>query len=445
MRAACPVLLAALALPACAGSGLHPAAPLRSALPAVTDAAPSNVVLHLRLSDVALQQMIDQKLPRTGKGQVTVLGRAIAYDWSRTPVSVQFSHDQIKLGLQVVGRVQMLGEHRLPIDVTISAEPVITSDYQAVLQSTSVEVKGGAPLDVVNHAIEARVRDVIAGRLDGFRVDLRPMVEKAWARLARPIPLESKRSFIGTGACAELKVVAVQAAPTMLAMGIEKDIALVVVPSVSMPCALDPNAPPPPLPLLANVPAVRTGPFEVTVPITARYEEFAKALENAVGEKLQFSARYPDVFLQKPEVYPSDGALIIKFHVGGFVRIAGIQTDVKGEVYFTGHPRVVDNQLLLPDLTMTPGTADALVHLKLYFDHERLLDRARSKLRVDLGERLQLVHDKLTAELPVGDGKGCMRGRLLRMEITGLHLHDTFARTYVKLTAQAALYVPCPR
>lgn len=69
-------------------------------------------------------------------------------------------------------------------------------------------------------------------RLKDFTYDLRPLVAEASARLARPLELP-----VGDAtACARLHVLEIEAAPTVLADGIEKDLAIVVAPSVTLPC-----------------------------------------------------------------------------------------------------------------------------------------------------------------------------------------------------------------
>src|SRR5579883_109442 len=322
MRRRTTTLLTALAaLGGCASTGLHPQAPPRGGLATVPDPTPSRVVVHASLSGAALQQLAEQKLPPSGSGDVSLVGKRVHYRWERKPVEVQFDRGRVLLTTRVVGHVQLFGDQTFPVEVTSAGEPVVTPDYQARLQSTTVEVKAQGPLDAINHAIETRIHDLVAARLKQIKVDLKPIVAAAYARLAKPISLVEKRSFYGTGACAELKVAAVEAGPTVLADGIEKDLAVVVLPSVTMPCAADANAGRT-LPRLANVAALPSGPFEVTIPISATYDEFARALDNAIGGKLQFSRRYPDTFLEKPEVYPSNDALVIKFLVGGFVRVA---------------------------------------------------------------------------------------------------------------------------
>ena len=52
------------------------------------------------------------------------------------------------------------------------------------------------------------------------------------------------------------------------------------------------------LPPLSNVASVPSGPFTVTVPIAARYDELTRAMTMAFTDgKLFFSTEYPELFL----------------------------------------------------------------------------------------------------------------------------------------------------
>src|ERR1019366_2254241 len=100
--------------------------------------------------------------------------------------------------------------------------------------------------------------------------------------------------------------------PTVLADGLEKDLALVVAPSITMPCPDLHEDGPPQLPPLSNVAALASGPFTVTIPIAARYDELTRAMTMAFTDgKLFFSAEYPQLFLEKPEIYESQGAIVL--------------------------------------------------------------------------------------------------------------------------------------
>src|SRR5262249_22465734 len=135
-----------------------------------------------------------------------------------------------------------------------------------------------------------KIQKTVEQQLGDFSYDLRPMLASVYERVDKPLPLP----LGDASGCAELKVLGVEAGPTVLADGVEKDIALVVAPSVTLPCASPSEGSM--LPPLANVATLQGGPFTVTVPIAARYDELAKAMTLAFTDgKLFFSKEYPDL------------------------------------------------------------------------------------------------------------------------------------------------------
>ncbi|MGZ3459528.1 MAG: DUF4403 family protein, partial [Archangium sp.] len=276
----------------------------------------------------------------------------------------------------------------------------------------------------------------------------------------------------------------------VLADGFEKDLGIVVMPSVTLPCTpvaslagptrndagtpgtdgglqtasaatappgndggtgVDAGAPPATqvaqvtMPLLQNVSTLPSGPFKVVVPVAARYEELSKALEASMKGRLYFSATHPGLYMEKPQVYPSDDTVVVKMTLGGNAQVGDYAVPVGGELYFAGHPHVLDNQLSIPDLEITPGTASELVKLKFALDYPSIREQARQALRVDVSERLAAVKDKLSTELSFAEDLGCMRGQVLRSEVTGVYPHPSFLRIYVAVDAQLGLYMPCKK
>ena len=65
---------------------------------------------------------------------------------------------------------------------------------------------------------------------------------------------------------------------------------------------------------MSNVAAIVAGPFTVTIPIAARYDELTPAMSMAFHGSF-FSPEYPG--LEKPEVYESQGQLVLKLHIKG--------------------------------------------------------------------------------------------------------------------------------
>jgi hypothetical protein len=181
------------------------------------------------------------------------------------------------------------------------------------------------------------------------------------------------------------------------------------------------------------------------VPIAARYEELAKAMSLAFTDgKLYFSKEYPALYMETPEGYAAKDQLVLKLHVAGPVHKFGFDTTIDGDIFFVGHPTVEDNELRVPDLEPTIETKSLLFKLKAALDGDSIRDEARAALRLDLGERLKAVRDKLSTELEVGDGQGCLKADAGKIEVTGVHAHGSYLRLYVAMTGRAAVYMPCP-
>ena len=434
-----------LACAACAGglTALYPSRPPAVPGPPIADPAPARVVVHATVSSTALRKALDEQLPRSGDGTFSLLGSTRKYDWQRVSTAVSYLQGRIGVQAQIMAHVDLpLATAQVTIDLKILAEPVVTADYHARLQSMQVEVTSSdrrlkvansvaGVLDDIKHAIE--------GQLDAFSYDLRPLIGNAYARIAKPIdlPLGDARG------CAELKVLGVEAGPTVLADGIEKDLALLVAPSVTLPCAAPEE--PAPLPPLANVAALPSGPFSVSVPIAARYEELQRAMSLAFTDgKLYFAKDFPQLYLEKPEVYASKDSLILKLHINGPVKRGPINTVLDGDLYMIGHPTVIDNEIRVPDLEPTIETGNFLLRLKAALDGDSIRDQARQALRLDIGERLRQVRDKLSSELSFADGQGCLRAAVDKLEVTGVNPHASYLRLYIALTGRAAVYLPCP-
>lgn len=491
-------LLASLTTVSCGGShlaaqNLQPPPPAANGGRPVSDPPPSRIVIHATIFRDALVRKLAESLPRSGAGDAQlVAGQTLHYTWQREPVTLKFDRGRVVVGVNVTGRYTMLGERQLPVSITIAGEPVMTADFKALLQSTDVQVVASGPVDSVNRSIETTLKQLVGKTLEDFRFDVRPMMVNAFSRLAKPLEIPLGDQV----ACAELKVTNLEAAPTVLADGFEKDLGIVVMPSVTLPCtpvasliqaapAKDDAGTPSPstqlasttqdasaqpvtyavgatdggvsadagtvaeapapvqMPLLQNVSTLPSGPFRVTVPVAARYEELSKALESSMKGRLYFSASNPELYMEKPQVYPSDDTVVIRMNLGGNAKVGDYSVGVGGELFFAGHPHVIDNQLSVPDLEITPGTASELVKLKFALDYASVRDQARQALRVDVSERLAAVKDKLSTEVSFADNVGCMRGQVLRSEVTGVYPHPSFLRIYVQVDAQLGLYMPC--
>jgi hypothetical protein len=441
-------LLAIACLATGCAEALYPPRPPAVPGPPVADPLPARVVIHSTWSKAALAHAIDTWLPQTGEGTFQVMGSNKTYHWRRTPAELSFDRGRLIARAHVMGQVTLLGTSiDFPIDLVVRAEPIIASDYLAHLQSVEVEVTSNdARLKMAQGVAGALdlLRDEISKKIKDFSYDLRPFVDQAYARVATPIDLPLGEAH----GCAELRVTGVEAAPTVLADGIEKDLAIVVAPAITLPCAAQ-AAPGRALPPLANVASLPPGPFTVTVPIAARYEELARAMTLAfTNGKLFFSKEFPELYLSDPEVYAASDQLVIKLHVHGPIKKSGIHTTLDGDIFFSGHPAVVDNELRVPDLQPTIETSSFLLKLKAALDGNSIRDEARNALRLDLGARLAQVKAKLSSDLDFqagdGMGSGCLKADVARIEVTGVHPHGSYLRLYVAATAQAGVYLPCP-
>jgi hypothetical protein len=438
-RIACVVGLLQLA---CAGEGaLYPPRPPTVPGEPVADPTPSRVVMHTTITSAGLTKAIEERLPRESEGTFPLLGKERKFTWKRGPATVRFNQGRIVLEMHVDANADMpISSLDIPLDFKVAAEPVITSEYVAKLQS--LEVKVESPRHLVKFAdtvadVLSKVKSAVEQKLVELTYDLRPMLNETFQRLVKPIDLPLGEAK----GCVTLQVLGVEAGPTVLADGFEKDIALVIAPSVTIPCA---ESEAQTLPPLANVATVQPGPFKVEIPIAARYDELAKAMSLAFTDgKLYFSKDYPKLYLTNPEIYAGRDELVLKLHLGGPVQKYGLNVDVEGDLFMSGHPVVVDNELRVPDLEPTIETSSFLLKLKAAFDGNSIRDQARAALRLDIGERLRSVRDKLSTDLAFGDGQGCVKATTDKIEVTAVHVHANYLRVYVDVIARANAYIPC--
>jgi hypothetical protein len=134
---------------------------------------------------------------------------------------------------------------------------------------------------------------------------------------------------------------------------------------------------------------------------------------------------------------------VLRLHLAGPVHELGIDADLDGDLYLTGHPAVVDNDLLVPDLEPTMETRSFLLSLKAMTDGDRIRDQARAALRLDIGERLRDARAKLGDGLTFGSEKACFHGDVDRVEVTSVHPHAAYLRVYVAVVARARASFPC--
>jgi hypothetical protein len=439
-------LLPLLLLVACSRFGpLYPPRPAPSEGPPIADPEPARVVAHLAVSGAAMRAALEDAAPRTGEGTFPLLGADRRYTWERGAMEVGFSQGRVVLSTKVQAHVALpLKPIELPLDLRVEAEPIVSAEYAVKLQSVEVHVTSTdtrmALADKVA-GVYGKIEEPVGAKLKDFSYDLRPLLGEAYARVARPVAIP-----VGdASACVRLRVLEVEAGPTVLADGLEKDVAIVVAPAITMPCPDEHEDGPPALPPFSNVASLTPGPFKVTIPVAARYDELTRAMTAAFTDgKLFFSQEYPQLFLEEPELYESQGQIVLKLHIAGPVHKLGIDADLDGDLYLTGHPQVVDNELRIPDLEPTIETRSFLLSLKALTDGDRIRDQARAALRLDIGERIHEAQDKLGNQLTFGSDKGCFRGEVDRVEVTGIHPHAAYLRVYIAVTAHARAAMPCP-
>ena len=438
---------------------LYPTRPPTYVAAPIADPPPSRIVLHATVGRAALERALDDAVPKTGEGTFPLLGRDRRYLWQREAFSIQFKSGRLLIDTHAKAQVEILGTvQELSIDLHIDTEPVVNAGYQARLQSPEVTVTStdtrlrvaqslGGALDKIKLTLQGTLRD--------FVYDLRPLIDETYHRLATPLslPLGSARG------CAQVSVLGLEAGPTVLADGIEKDLALVVAPSITLPCT-DPG-PLPPLPPLANVAFLPSGPFVVQIPIAARYEELERAMAVALPNgRLYFSKQLPDAYLEKPSIYESRDQLVVKLHLAGIAHRGNLDVPLDGDLYMVGHPAVVDNELRVPDLEPTVETSSFLLRLAASMGSDSLREQARRALRLDIGERIRAVREKMSTQLSFGNAPpgviaasqppaptpalGCVRAGVSHVEVSSIHTHPGYLRLYLTLTGQAALYLPCP-
>jgi hypothetical protein len=430
---------------ACSRFGpLYPPRPTPSEGPPITDPEPARVVAHLAVSGAAMQAALEEAAPRTGDGTFPLLGSERRYTWERGTMDVGFSQGRVVLSTTVQAHVAVpLKPVDLPLQLRVEAEPIVSAEYAVKLQAVQVHVTStDARLAMADKlaGVYGKIEEPIAAKLKDFSYDLRPLIGEAYARVARPVEFP-----VGdANACVRLRVIEVEAGPTVLADGLEKDVALVIAPSITMPCPDAHVDGPPALPPFSNVASLTPGPFKVTIPVAARYDELTRAMTAAFTDgKLFFSQEYPNLYLEKPELYESQGQIVLKLHIAGPVHKLGIDADLDGDLYLAGHPQIVDNELRIPDLEPTIETRNFLLSLKALTDGDRIRDQARAALRLDIGARIREAQDKLGSGLTFGNDKGCFRGDVDRVEVTGIHPHAAYLRVYVAVTAHARAEMPC--
>jgi Domain of unknown function (DUF4403) len=324
-------------------------------------------------------------------------------------------------------------------------QPVVSARYKVHLQTPVVTIEtrdrllrvaewGAGVVNLIKTSIEDKLRE------QSF--DLTPLIEEAYLRASKPLELQVGDARM----CVDFGVKGVEMGPTLLVDGFEKDVAIVMGPSVTLPCPKDVAPPIAGLPTLQNVASLPSGPFTVTVPVAATYDELQRAMSQAFSAgKLFFSEDYPELYLTKPEVYGNGGEVVLKVHLGGRVR-KGITIGLEGDLFLAGHPAVHDNQLELDDMRFTVETQNAILAMKTQIDSEAIKRQAKQALRLDISTRLlsvrQKLRDSLTYRFKAG-AEGCFKADIGRIEVSNVYAHDSYLRMYVAVQARADAQLPC--
>jgi hypothetical protein len=431
------------------GESLYPPRPGVMAGPPIADPPYSRAVAHIAVTREGLSAMLEAIIPQQSEGTFTLFGER-KYAWKRGPLELRFDNSLQRIGL----KTKIEGSADLPaktmsftMDMLVEVQPVVSARYKVRLQTPVVTIEtqdrllkvaewGGGIVATIKTAIEDKLRD------QSF--DLTPLIEEAYVRASKPLELPVGEAKM----CVDFGVKGVEMGPTLLVDGFEKDIAIVLGPSVTMPCPTTPKASVTGLPVLQNVSSLPAGPFAVTVPVAATYEELQRAMGKAfTGGKLFFAPDFPNLYLEKPEVYANGGEVVIKLHLDGFVK-KGVTVALAGDLYLSGHPTIHDNELEFDDMRFTVETSNALLALKTKFDADAIKRQVKQALRLDISQRLLSVRDKLADSLTyrfdaaAGAG-GCFKADIGRIEVTNIYAHDTYLRLYVQVHAQATATVPC--
>lgn len=448
---------------------LYPKGPAPQPSPPLADPPLQRPTMHLTLTREGLQALLDALVPVKDTGNYALLG-ARTWSWTRTPFALAF--DDAKKSMtattDVTADVEVPGTAlSIAMKVVADVQPVLTAQHKLVLQAVKVKVTSDDKrIKVAEYGagLVQHVEKTLQEKLTTLVVDLAPTFGTLNDKLNAPM-------FLPLGpasACFNLDVRGLEAGPAILADGLEKELALTVAPSLTMPCmvrgpdgklaAIDASTPlpsadgkgGPPLPPLRNSSGIEGGPFRLEVPIAAGYPELQKAMMQAFPDgKLFFSQDNPGLYITDPRITSSAGDVVVAVRIGGFVE-KGVRIDVDGELFLTGRPTVRDNFLEFPDLKPTLETEQMLLKAAIALKEQELTAAVKKALRLDLSARLASVKQKLIDGLSmdkvVVDGVPalCTRAEIGRLELKDIAVHDPYLRATVATTALLSASLPCP-
>src|SRR4051812_37676684 len=91
-------LLSCLLTGSCTRFGaVYPSRPAPQPGVPAADPVPSRVVAHVAITSAALREALDDAIPKTGDGELTLLRSQRRYMWERAPVAVSFSQGRVVL------------------------------------------------------------------------------------------------------------------------------------------------------------------------------------------------------------------------------------------------------------------------------------------------------------------------------------------------------------
>jgi hypothetical protein len=441
-------LIAALALSstlfalACARVGpVYPARPPQGSSPPRADTPPSRVPVHVRLANAALRDRLEAVMPASGEATYEVLRVTTKVTWARKGSQVRTEGGRVVVALDFEATVgTALGSVLVPFGVDVAAEPVLTAEYQVLLARPAVTLRStDARLrfaDAIG-GVYARLEGVVRERIEAFRYDLAPVLDESTRALREPI-----RFALGSGeGCAQADVLAVEAGPTLFVDGLEKDFVFTVAPKLTVPCA--PLARATTLPALTNVAAPLTGVFQLRIDAAARYDALERASAALFTDgRYAFSPKHPNLYLERPELYASKGALVFKVHLTGQASTFG-NLALDGDVFLSGRPTLRGGVLAFEDLEPTVETSNLFLQLGAASDGDRLRDEARRALTIDVAARARPFLDDLEKRASVERAGVCTRLRLDRFDIAGVDVLDGFVRIGTTLTGQVRVEAPC--
>ena len=451
---------------------LYPKGPAPASSPPLADPPLQRPTMHLTITREGLQSLLDALVPQTDTGNYALLG-ARAWSWTRTPFSLAFddARKSMTATTDVTALVAVPGTSmEIAVKVAADVQPVFTAQHKLVLQAVKVQVHSDdrrIKMAEFGAGLLGHIEKTLQDKLTGLQIDLAGAFGALHAKLGAPMFL----SLGEASACFTLDVRGIEAGPSILADGLEKELALTVAPSLTMPCTVPgidglpvtiaqtpagdvdvnthrPRALPA-LPALRNSSGIEGGPFSLTVPVAAGYGELQKAMLAAFPDgRLFFSTDHPGLYIADPRVTSSAGEVVVAVRIGGHVQ-KGIRVDVDGDLFLTGRAAVRDNFLEFPDLKPTIETEQALLAFAIAFQEVELTAAVRKALRLDLSARLAAVKHKLVDALSMGtvvvDGVAplCTRAELGRLEIKDIAVHDPYLRATVTTTALLSASLPC--